>query len=181
MCLGGEHKTKLNYSTYQTKVEAKMNKMKWNYMANMIMSVLGIVCSLILYFPVNQGLAINLPWPAHKNKQRFELFWRLFDIISWSVFWGGGFNVLDQIWRENEQNYMTNMIMNVSGTVFQLIHYFPGKQRLAINLLWPALKSKHTYIEFVDISWSMWILILLAFGAITKYIINKILHSLGTR
>ncbi len=43
-------------------------------MANMIMSVLGIVCHLILYFPVNQGLAINLPWPARKNKQHFELF-----------------------------------------------------------------------------------------------------------
>ncbi len=40
----------------------------------MIMSVLGIVCHLILYFPVNQGLAVNLPWPACKNKQRFDLF-----------------------------------------------------------------------------------------------------------
>ncbi len=40
----------------------------------MIMSVLGIVCHLILYFPVNQVLAINLPWPTLKNKQRFELF-----------------------------------------------------------------------------------------------------------
>ncbi len=41
----------------------------------MIMSVLT-VCHHILYFPVNQGLAINLPWPALKNKQRmcFELF-----------------------------------------------------------------------------------------------------------
>ncbi len=34
----------------------------------MIMSVLGIFCYLILYFPVNRGLAINLLWPAHKNK-----------------------------------------------------------------------------------------------------------------
>ncbi len=78
MRLGGEHKTKLNYSiaTYHTKFDAKMTKMKWNCTANMIMSVLGIVCYLILYFPVNQGLAINLPWPARKNKQRmcFELF-----------------------------------------------------------------------------------------------------------
>ncbi len=41
-----------------------------------------------------------------------------------------------------KQNYMTNMIMNVSGTLCQLIHYFPGKQWLAINLTWPALKSK---------------------------------------
>ncbi len=42
----------------------------------MIMSVSGTVCHLILYFPINQGLAINLPWPALKNKQCmcFELF-----------------------------------------------------------------------------------------------------------
>ncbi len=51
-----------------------MTKMKWNYMENMIMSVLGVVCHLILYFPVNQGLAINLQWLSRKNKQRFELF-----------------------------------------------------------------------------------------------------------
>ncbi len=40
------------------------------------MSVSGTVCHLILYFPINQELAINLPWPALKNKQRmcFELF-----------------------------------------------------------------------------------------------------------
>ncbi len=38
------------------------------------MSVLEIVCHLILYLPVNQRLAINLPWPARKNKQCFELF-----------------------------------------------------------------------------------------------------------
>ncbi len=45
-------------------------------MVNMITSVSVTVCHLILYFPVNQGLAINLPWPALKNKQRmcFELF-----------------------------------------------------------------------------------------------------------
>ncbi len=40
----------------------------------MIMSVLGIICHLILYFHVNQGLAINLPRRARKNKQHFELF-----------------------------------------------------------------------------------------------------------
>ncbi len=38
------------------------------------MSVLRIVCRLILCFHVNQGFAINLPWPARKNKQHFELF-----------------------------------------------------------------------------------------------------------
>ncbi len=40
------------------------------------MSVSGIVCHHIMHFPVNLGLAINLPYPALKNKQRmcFELF-----------------------------------------------------------------------------------------------------------
>ncbi len=37
-------------------------------------------------------------------------------------------------------NYTANMIMNVSGTICQCIHYFPGKQGLAIDPTWPALK-----------------------------------------
>ncbi len=32
------------------------------------------------------------------------------------------------------------MIMNESGAVCQRIHYFPGKQWLAIDPTWPALK-----------------------------------------
>ncbi len=39
-------------------------------------------------------------------------------------------------------NYTANMIMNVSETVCQFIHYFPNKQGLAIRLPCPALKSK---------------------------------------
>ncbi len=34
-----------------------------------------------------------------------------------------------------KQNYIPNMIMNESGTICQLIHYFTGKQGLAINLV----------------------------------------------
>ncbi len=46
---------------------------------------------------------------------------------------------------------MTKMIMNVSGTVCQLIHFFPGKQMLAIILKWPAFKSEQrTCIELLD-------------------------------
>ncbi len=41
---------------------------------------------------------------------------------------------------KSKWNYTANMIMNVSGTVCQRMHYFPGKQGLAINLTWPALK-----------------------------------------
>ncbi len=37
MRFGGENKTKLNYSMYQTKFDVKMTKMKRNYMANIIM------------------------------------------------------------------------------------------------------------------------------------------------
>ncbi len=43
------------------------------------------------------------------------------------------FNVSDQIWQfdmkmtKKIKNYMVNMIMNVLGTVCQLIHYFPSK------------------------------------------------------
>ncbi len=35
--------------------------------------------------------------------------------------------------------------MNVSGTVCQDIHYFPGKQGLAINMTWPALKINNAH------------------------------------
>ncbi len=64
---GGEHKTKLNYSTYQTKFDAKMTKMKRNYMSNINMKYQ----EQFVNFPGKQGLAI-------KSKQRIDLF----DIIS---------------------------------------------------------------------------------------------------
>ncbi len=67
MHLGGEYKTKLNYSTYQTKFDTKMTKMKLNYMANIIMKYQ----EQFVNFPGKQGLAI-------KSKQHIELF----DIIS---------------------------------------------------------------------------------------------------
>ncbi len=50
------------------------------------------------------------------------------------------FNISDQIWHENDQN--AKLIMNLSGTVCQLFHYFPGKQELVISLPGQALKSK---------------------------------------
>ncbi len=77
-----------------TKFDVKMTKMKQNYMVNMIMNVSGAVCQLIHYLPGKQGLAINLPWPALKSKQRTCI--ELFVIISfqlceegggWWVFW----------------------------------------------------------------------------------------------
>ncbi len=35
--------------------------------------------------------------------------------------------------------------MNVSGTVCQRIHYFPGKQWLPMDLTWPALKVNNAH------------------------------------
>ncbi len=70
-------------SMYQTKFDAKMIKMKSNYTANMIMNIAGRVCQLFHYFASKQGLAINLPWPALKSKQRTYV--ELSDTISWSV------------------------------------------------------------------------------------------------
>ncbi len=73
-----------------TKFDAKMTKMKQNYIVNMIMNVSGTVCQLIHYLPGKQGLANNLPWPAIKSKQRTCI--ELFVIISFQlcVCVGGG-------------------------------------------------------------------------------------------
>ncbi len=67
MSLGAEHKAKLNYSMYQTKFDAKMTKMKQNYMANIIMKYQ----EQFVNFPGKPALAF-------KSKERIELF----DIIS---------------------------------------------------------------------------------------------------
>ncbi len=44
------------------------------------------------------------------------------------------------------------MIMNVSGTVCQRIHYFHGKQWLAIDPTWPALKVKNAHCFDISLS-----------------------------
>ncbi len=68
-------------------------------MANMIISVSGTICHLILFVPINQGLAINLPWPALKNIQHicfalFEVFLissaGQFFVYFLSIFGGAG-------------------------------------------------------------------------------------------
>ncbi len=75
----------LIFSIYQTKFDAKMTKSKWNYSANMIMSVSGTVCQRIHYFPSKQWLAIDPTWPALKVNNA-----RGIDIISWSFFFFEG-------------------------------------------------------------------------------------------
>ncbi len=126
----------------------------------------------------------------HKNRS-----WQTFScpeapitsrMCSWQFrhqhFWTGGdfcspFSMyrtkFDAKMTKSKWNDTVNMIMNVSGTVCQRIHYFLSKQ-------WLALKVNNAH-GFDIISWSVWILILLEFGAIVKYIINKISYSLGTR
>ncbi len=83
-----------------------------------------------------------------------------------------------------KQNYMVIMILNVPGTLCQLILYFPGKQGLAINLTWPSLKSKQRTCILppsADQCGFSFFLLAFQFMAITKYIINKIMYSLGIR
>ncbi len=83
--------------------------------------------------------------------------------LEWLQFLFTFFNVSDQIridakMTKSKWNYTRNMIMNVSGTVCQCIHYFPSKQWLAIDPTWPALKVNNAHGSDI-ISWSVWILI----------------------
>ncbi len=68
--------------------------------------------------------------------------WHLFWIDHSFSFFSMYQTKFDMKMTKVKQNYMANMIMNVSGTLCQLIHYFH---------------------ELDIISWSVWILILLAF------------------
>ncbi len=70
----------LVFSTYRTKFNAKITKMKQNYMANMIVNVPETVCQFIHYFPCKEGLTIILIWPTLKSKQHMCI--ELFNIIS---------------------------------------------------------------------------------------------------
>ncbi len=83
-----------DFSTYLTKFDAKMTKIKQKYTANMIMNVSGAVWQRIHYFPSKQGLAINLSWPALKSKQHrcielFDIIILLYFFFYWS-YWGRG-------------------------------------------------------------------------------------------
>ncbi len=55
--------------------------------------------------------------------------------FSYDDFWKQVYKMTERKW-----NYMTDMIMNISGTHCQLIHYFPSKHGLAINLPWSLSK-----------------------------------------
>ncbi len=71
------------FSMYPSKFDAKMTKSKWNYTANMIMNVSGTVCQRMHYFLSNQGLAINLTWPALKiNNARAFWYHQLISVDS---------------------------------------------------------------------------------------------------
>ncbi len=91
------------------------------------------------------------------------------DSFSHQHFWNGGdfcslfsmcWTKFDAKMTKSKWNYTANMIMNVSGTVCQRIHYFPGKPWLANDPTWPALKVNKAH-GFDIISWSFCFCILL--------------------
>ncbi len=99
----------------------------------------------------------------------------------WSVhFLSKYWTKLDVKIPKKEWHYPANLIINISRIVCQLIYYFLGKQMLAINLQWSAIKSKQSTDMRLNLL-PLLILILLAFEAIKKYIINTIPHSLSTK
>ncbi len=50
-----------------------------------------------------------------------------------------------------------NLRKNIPEIVFQLIHYFAGKQTLKISLPWPACKSKQTHVDSHTVNhWHFW-------------------------
>ncbi len=107
-------------------------------------------------FPARKCLTLRACAVDSFHRQHF---WNGSDFCSFFSMYQTKF---DMKMTKSEWNYTANMIVNVSGTVCQRIHYFPGKQWLAINPKWPALKVNNAH-GFDIISWSVWILILLAF------------------
>ncbi len=107
MHLGGEHKTKLNYSTYQTKFDARMTKMKRNYMANIIMKYE----EQFVNFPGKQGLAM-------KSKQVHWTFWH--HQLSTAREEGGGGNF--------------RFLFDRGGGIYsyKLLKLFPSKHQLSV-------------------------------------------------
>ncbi len=105
---------------------------------NMVIVFLCIYCTKIVYdnklFPARKCLtlcACAVDTCGHKH------FWNGGDFCSlFSMYW----TKFDAKMTKSKWNYTANMIMNVSGTVCQRIHYFHGKQWLAIDPTWPALK-----------------------------------------
>ncbi len=83
-------------------------------------------------------------------------------------FWNGGdfcslFSMyqtkFDVEMTKSNCNYTANMIIDVSGTVCQCIHYFPDKQWLAIDPTWPVLKVNNAHgIDII--SWSFYFILL---------------------
>ncbi len=126
---------------------------KYTHMKSTLLCFLCIYCAKIVH---NKEL-----FPARK---RLALRACAVDRFCHQYFWtGGDFCSLFSMYQIKFDAKMTkskwNMIMNVLGTVCQRIHYFPGKQWLAIDPTWPAIKVNAHGFEFI--SWSVLILILL--------------------
>ncbi len=105
-------------------------------------------------------VSMHLLCKTHLQQRTFS-HWKLLTLRTCAVdsfrhqhFWNGGdFCSLFSMYRtkydakmtKSKWNYTANMIMNVSRTVCQRIHYLHGKQWLAINPTWPALKVNNAH------------------------------------
>ncbi len=99
---------------------------------NMVVVFLCIYCTKIIHsnelFPTRKRLAFRACAADNFRHQHFcSLFWMYQTKFEAKI-------------TKSKWIYTANMIMNVSGAVCKHIHYFPGKQGLAIDLTWPALK-----------------------------------------
>ncbi len=117
----------------------------------MVIVYLFIYCAKIAYnnklFPVWKRLTLHactVDSFCHQN------FWNGRDFCSFLSMYRTKF---DAKMTKSKGNHTANMIMNVSETVCQCIHYFPGKQWLAIDptYAWPALKVNNAcgYFHFI--------------------------------
>ncbi len=116
----------------------------------MVIVFLCIYCAKIVYdnemFPARKRLTLRA---CAVDSFRHQHFWNGCDFCSLFSMYR---NKFDAKITKSKWNYTANMIMNVSETVCQRIHYFQGKQWLAIDPTWPALKLNNAH--GFDISWS---------------------------
>ncbi len=129
----------------------------------MVIVILCIYCAIFFsnnkLFPARKRLTLRT---CAVDSFHHQHFWNGSDFCSLSSMSRTKF---DAKMTKSKWNYTTNMIMNVLGTVCQLIHYFHGKQWLAIDSTWPALKVNNA--RGFDISWSF--IYLVWWSTLTNY------------
>ncbi len=117
----------------------------------MVIVFLCIYCAKIVHdnklFPARKPLTLCA---CAVDSFCHQHFWNGVDFCSLFSMYRTKF---DAKMTKSKWNYTVNMIMNVSGKVCQHIYYFPGKQWLAIDPTWPALKVNNAHGYYI-ISWS---------------------------